>query len=796
MAAMRITRIGATGLLSFAGAGARDEAFSIDPGDATVFIGPNGAGKSNLAALVHLVGSVVAAERRPAGANRAATGRVTALDRAGVLLRHRGIPDGEAAEVRLGLELTTLVEIRLVRAFLRAALVSQLTTNNPNNKAEFYWPLVDELPDGAFDPFLRGELVVSHSGVAGSQWRARFEPSNWLGPSRLVWDLSMNAGQLVQAEATEPSQEGDLWAKMGLPGGRTGTGDPPQESFDPAAFSFAGLVKGPEDRWATVIALTGLMPEQLAPAVRRFLAQAGVSVSLGARTSIGAAYVWDELLRRGLRIVDTDAPLGLRDEVGLLAGSWRYSADELAQPASLSSRDLPRRLWESYNGGPEGAERLARVNAHFAAIAPGKQLYVAGNLVIEAPEAGSSTAMNLVISDLPQGMGMLGQGAPVLAVPTAGGQPERPGRVSLEVELLIKSAASRPEPLMAAGSGVAQALVIAEALGDARGRATFLDEPATNLHPGWQRLVRQQVDQLAATNVDEPSEVAQFLVITHSASLAAPTRVPGVNSVLPTRLILEDGATRAVGPPEPTGTVRWPADLRLSPETWGLLFAQAVLLTEGPTEVGALPIWFDKISRDDGDFPWNARNISVFSVGGQTAFGSWASFLCHYRVPFAICCDGQVLDPCVPVKDHGSVVGFAPNSQWIFKQVADAKKVQLNEEISALRPQGERWEQHPDRPTFQEVVAIAGGLGIFTLSTWFQKSNAVPPPASAVSTWESIDDMIDQDPVLQAAKSSTGAEPMSRSDVRLGAYLAAQCDAPAPVRQLYRQVRTWLSLVD
>jgi hypothetical protein len=141
-------------------------------------------------------------------------------------------------------------------------------------------------------------------------------------------------------------------------------------------------------------------------------------------------------------------------------------------------------------------------------------------------------------------------------------------------------------------------------------------------------------------------------------------------------------------------------------------------------------------------------------------------------------------------------VGFAPNSQWIFKQVADAKKVQLNEEISALRPQGERWEQHPDRPTFQEVVAIAGGLGIFTLSTWFQKSNAVPPPASAVSTWESIDDMIDQDPVLQAAKSSTGAEPMSRSDVRLGAYLAAQCDAPAPVRQLYRQVRTWLSLVD
>jgi hypothetical protein len=139
-------------------------------------------------------------------------------------------------------------------------------------------------------------------------------------------------------------------------------------------------------------------------------------------------------------------------------------------------------------------------------------------------------------------------------------------------------------------------------------------------------------------------------------------------------------------------------------------------------------------------------------------------------------------------------VGFALNSHWIFKQVAEARKAQLSGDVAALRPQGERWEHHPDSPAFEDVVAIAGGLGIFTLATWFQKSNVVPPPASTVSSWESIDDMTDQDPVLQAAKRAGGAEPLSRSDVRLGAYLAAQCDAPAAVQRLYRQVQAWLSL--
>jgi energy-coupling factor transporter ATP-binding protein EcfA2 len=386
---MRITRIAATGLLSFGEAieGRNGPAFTIATGDTTVIIGPNGSGKSNVAALVHLVAAVVSAERHRVGTvRRAGSGGATALDQAGVQLRHRGFPDGEVAEARLGLELTTPVERQLVMAFLRAALVSQLTTNNPNRSSEAYWPLVDELPDRVFDPFFRGELVVYHSGVTGTHWRARFEPSDTFDGSKLVWDLSMNAGQLVEAAAVQSSQQKDLWVKMGLPSpqGWTGTGDQLQESFDPTKFSVAVLVQGPGDSFSTVVGLPGLLPEQMSPAVRRFFTLASVSVPFGAQFSVGAAYVWDRLLQRGLHIVDTDAPLGLRGEAGLLASSWRYGAEELAQPAGLTSRDLPRRLWELHNGGPEGSESLERVCALFGRIAPGRQLYVAGKLIVDA----------------------------------------------------------------------------------------------------------------------------------------------------------------------------------------------------------------------------------------------------------------------------------------------------------------------------------------------------------------------------------------------------------------------------
>ena len=305
---MKITRIGATGLLSFGG-GAGRQGFSLVTGDTTVVIGPNGSGKSNLVSIVHLLAGVVAAQSERVVPIRPVLDRgATRLDKAGTQLRHYGLPEGEGIEARLGLELTTPAERELVTTFLRAALVSQLTTNNPNRRAEDYWPLVEQIPDGAFEPFFRGELVASHAGIAGTYWRARFDLNDPVDGLQLVWDLWMNSGQLVRADATEARPLPDLWTKLGLasPMGQA-TADQQEELPDMANFSFGALAADPRESWPTVLNLPGLRPEQLVPAVRRFLAMSGAQVPFG-NASIGAAYVWDRLLRGGIRVLDIDAP--------------------------------------------------------------------------------------------------------------------------------------------------------------------------------------------------------------------------------------------------------------------------------------------------------------------------------------------------------------------------------------------------------------------------------------------------------------------------------------------------------
>src|SRR6266436_1258096 len=58
----------------------------------------------------------------------------------------------------------------------------------------------------------------------------------------------------------------------------------------------------------------------------------------------------------------------------------------------------------------------------------------------------------------------------------------------------------------------------------------------------------------------------------------------------------------------------------------GLLFARAVILCEGPTEVGALPRWWRKADSIGLPDP-QAANIPVISVDGDSGFGAYIRYL-------------------------------------------------------------------------------------------------------------------------------------------------------------------------
>ena len=73
-----------------------------------------------------------------------------------------------------------------------------------------------------------------------------------------------------------------------------------------------------------------------------------------------------------------------------------------------------------------------------------------------------------------------------------------PAEQEIEIEVFPTSGSTAesapiPHPLRFAGTGVEQALVIAETLVGAPERILILDEPATNLHPAWQSVVRSHL---------------------------------------------------------------------------------------------------------------------------------------------------------------------------------------------------------------------------------------------------------------------------------------------------------------
>lgn len=71
-----------------------------------------------------------------------------------------------------------------------------------------------------------------------------------------------------------------------------------------------------------------------------------------------------------------------------------------------------------------------------------------------------------------------------------------------------------------------------------------------------------------------------------------------------------------------------------------LLFASAIVLTEGETEFGAFPEWWRK---SHPSRPPDSFNLVVFPVTGDTYFETYVRFADAYAIPWAIVCDGKAL---------------------------------------------------------------------------------------------------------------------------------------------------------
>jgi hypothetical protein len=408
----------------------------------------------------------------------------------------------------------------------------------------------------------------------------------------------------------------------------------------------------------------------------------------------GFDHVISAVLQRGIVLTD-NRRLPLRR---------RFSLAELGQAADLrDGAAVAAELYRFKNGYPLERERFAKIRESFYGLT-GRSLDVRAR---PAPEDDGDAAM--------------------IVEPTVSG---------FHGERLVELS----------GAGMQEALVLSVLLLGEAGRVVVLDEPAVNLEPTVQRRLVSRVRGLG-----------QYVVITHSADLV-PVEEPG-----------DLGRIVRVAPGPGGSVVRQPrfSDLGTGEvfRQWrllepahvrGLLFAAAVILCEGPTEVGALPRWWRQGAASRGLPDPEAANIPVISVDGQASFGAYIRYLDAFGVPWAIVADGPALRPSSKLTGQMRELGHWPD------------------------------KQPDDQDGFAQWREFWEGLGVFTLADRFgddrRKSGEFEAYLKRV------------DPELLA---EVEAEIGKRNKPRVAAYFAVRHpEAPAEVLDLYGKIADRLGIAD
>jgi energy-coupling factor transporter ATP-binding protein EcfA2 len=296
-----------------------------------------------------------------------------------------------------------------------------------------------------------------------------------------------------------------------------------------------------------------------------------------------------------------------------------------------------------------------------------------------------------------------------------------------------------------AGAGMWEALLLSATLSESAGRVIVLDEPARNLHPTLQRRL---LDELRGA-------AGQFIVTTHSPYLVPMSSNP--NSAI-CRLALRDGVTHAHFLTTHGGDARLQKALGESVDARALLFAHAVVLVEGGTELGALPEWFAKSKTAVSKGAPDALNVVVFSVDGDAGFGTFVRYLHGLGVPWAVVCDGAIMK-------------FGAGKPQIFEQIlkAGADRDELRAIVDGAT----------DELSFADVRDAGVRNGVFTVAdTWDAPGEAFETYLEATVPGQ-----------LAAAATIVG-----KSKPRAGRHVATATGCPAGIDRLYGLILDHLDL--
>ena len=454
-------------------------------------------------------------------------------------------------------------------------------------------------------------------------------------------------------------------------------------------FTFGTLLPS---KGAATLVLLEARPLPSNEFVRAFAAGAGIPMQHTQNRSFTMAEVLRVVLGRGLVLLGD-----LREPP-----RTEYNMDEAGyEPSPADGSQLPLRLFRLKNGSPESRARYSSTKELFARL--------------------TGRAFEITLAQWTTTRG-------------------EESTTSLQISAVVDRRAD-DLPVELAGAGFWEALLLSATLADSAGRVVFLDEPARNLHPTSQRRLLAEMRSAAG----------QVLLTTHSPYMVPFEDDTDLAAIV--RLDLVDGATRVrrLVRRAPGDGARLRKALAESADARSLLFARGVVLVEGGTELGALPVWFAGSGTASRSETPDALNLVLFSVNGDRNFELFVSFLHGLGIPWAIVCDGNAFR-------------FDSGGRQIFDQV-------LRAGVDDPEFRGVVDNAVAHSPTsFTALRELGCGHGVFTLANGWE-----PPQESFEAYVESV----------APGKLAEAANLVGTSKPRKGRHVASTVDCPPEVDALY-----------
>ena len=642
----------------------------------TVLVGPNSAGKTNVFRLIALLCDVFNAKRE--GTERPSWK---------TLLREYTKSYEHTARIGLGLRFSSDEERTLLRYFWVAALMKpEDTVYGPISSHFDAWDrIVDKLfqdfsGDDLIAPLLQGQLELQYD--RHSDRHSLFFIFS-VGTETVYWMLDPWTGLTTRL----PHPDLSSWSSPSLVSAWSRTWTSEFQEGMKTVFAEEGPIKIPAMEWdwsAIIRWLSGqpyptLVSTQAQPETRNHV------------PSVLQPF-WNKL-----RLPDYGHVWPVRD-------LWRRLFAEHVV-VSENPRGLPEGLYgpETWTPAPISGERL---DAHLFRLKVGsvddRRRFRAIQDLVERLSDHITIDVEATI-DL--------------------GSDVTPPHVALDMRLQHRED-PYDYPLSTGGAGIGELVYLSALLNEPALGVVLLDEPGTNLHSYALRRLEEYLTECIAND-----RGPQVLMITHTPYLVPTERIEIVR-----RLYRGSGGTMAsvAMTREEAGNAKqinkhqdfWSR----SPNIANLLFFNAVLLVDGPTEVAALAVWYQK---EMGEL-LERQNLAIFSVDGKPNFPFYWRELETLHVPWVCLVDGDSLKP---KSQDGTNVWTALFSAGLIDRDTALQKQSLpfDQQVAALRTYKIYVRGTSETDTFETLPEIQGveipatHSGKVRRGHWLAKKTGCPP---------------------------------------------------------------------